>query len=310
VDRRADVRDFLTSRRNRLTPADAGVRADGTLRRVSGLRRGEVAELAGISMEYYTRLERGNLSGASDAVLDAVARALRLDEAEHAHLVDLARATQAPVGRTDEPLVSPEVQATLDAFSGGPAFVRNGRLDIVATNLLGRAVYSEMFEDPRRPPNLARFAFLDERAQRFYPDWDRAASDIVAMLRTVAGRHPSDEHLVEMVDELSAESDEFRVRWAAHPVTLHISGRKHFHHPVVGDLHLTYQALNLPGERELSLLLYAPQPGTGTPEALRLLASWAASGGSHAPATGTPGSAHTSTGATAHVPSEPAVPER
>ena len=276
MERRSDVRDFLTSRRGRLTPAKAGVTTDGTLRRVPGLRRREVAELAGVSIEYYTRLERGNLVGVSDAVLEAVARALRLDEAERAHLFDMARATQTPVRRSKPPRVSTEVQATLDAFTGGPAFVRNGRLDIVAANLLGRAVYSEMFEDPRTPPNLARFAFLDERSHRFYPEWDRAAYDMVAMLRTEAGRNPGDTGLTALVAELSMLSEEFRVRWAAHDVKQHYTGKKHFHHPVVGDLHLTYQALDLSDEQGLSLLVYTPQRGTGTTEALRLLAASAA----------------------------------
>jgi hypothetical protein len=157
--------------------------------------------------------------------------------------------------------------------------VRNGRLDIVAANLLGLAVYSEMFEDTREPPNLARFAVLDERSHRFYPDWTRAANDIVAMLRTEAGRHPHDEKLMELVGALSAQSDEFRTRWAAHDVTLHYSGRKHFNHPAVGDLHLTYQALELPAADGLSLLLYVPQPDTGTDEALRLLTTRSAPAG-------------------------------
>jgi len=278
MDNRSEVRDFLISRRARLTPADAGVMDAGGLRRVPGLRRREIADLAGVSIEYYTRLERGNLAGASESVLDAVARGLQLDAAERAHLFDLARA-QGPARRgaaRRAQRIRPEVQATVDAFTGGPAFVRNGRLDVLATNLLGRAVYSEMLEDPIGPPNLARFAFLDERAHRFYPDWDRAANDTVAILRTEAGRDPYDQGLTSLVGTLSTRSDEFRMRWAAHNVKQHYSGKKHFHHPVVGDLYLTYQALDLFAEEGLSLLVYTPQPDTGTDEALRLLASWAA----------------------------------
>ena len=278
MDNRTEVRDFLVSRRARLTPADAGVVDDGGLRRVPGLRRREVAVLAGVSIEYYTRLERGNLAGVSDSVLDAVCRALHLDEAERAHLFDLARA-QGPTRRraTRRPQqVRPEVQATLDAFTGGPAFVRNGRLDVLGTNLLGRAVYEEMFQDRVTPPNLARFAFLDDRAHRFYPDWNRAADDTVAILRTEAGRDPYDDDLTTLVGVLSTRSPEFRQRWAAHNVRQHYSGKKHFHHPVVGDLYLTYQALDLFAEQGLSLLVYTPQPDTGTDEALRLLASWSA----------------------------------
>ena len=243
-----------------------------------GLRRREIADLAGVSIEYYTRLERGNLAGASESVLEAVARALHLDGAERAHLFDLARAQGSTPRRVNHRLqrIRPEVQATVDAFTGGPAFVRNGRLGVLATNLLGRAVYSEMLEDRSAPPNLARFAFLDERSRRFYPDWDRAANDTVAILRTEAGRDPYDDGLTTLVGTLSTRSPQFRVRWAAHNVKQHYSGKKHFHHPLVGDLYLTYQALDLFAEEGLSLLVYAPQPDTGTDEALRLLSSWAA----------------------------------
>jgi len=216
VDNRTEVRDFLTTRRARISPAEAGVVDDGGLRRVQGLRRREVAELAGVSIEYYTRLERGNLSGVSESVLESVARALHLDEAERAHLFDLARA-QGPSRRRAArrpQRIRPEVRATLDAFTGGPAFVRNGRLDVLAANALGHAVYAEMFEDRATPPNLARFAFLDERSHRFYPDWDGAANDTVAILRTEAGRDPYDQDLTTLVGQLSTQSREFRLRWA------------------------------------------------------------------------------------------------
>jgi transcriptional regulator with XRE-family HTH domain len=282
MDHRSEVRDFLTSRRARLSPQGTGLPADGSERRVPGLRRGEVAALAGVSLEYYTRLERGNLAGVSDAVLEAVARALRLDDAERAHLFDLANAAPGTARRGHGPRgasrVRPQMQATLDAFTGGPAVIRTGRLDVLATNLLGRAVYSEMFEDPARPPNIARFAFLDERARRFYPDWERAASDIVAILRTEAGRDPGDRDLTALVGELSTRSEAFRTRWAAHDVKQHYTGTKHFHHAVVGDLFLAYQELDMFAEHGLSLLVYTPQPDTGTDEALRLLAVWAAGG--------------------------------
>jgi transcriptional regulator with XRE-family HTH domain len=289
MDVKNEVRNFLTSRRGRLTPAEAGVSDDGKLRRVVGLRRREVADLAGVSIEYYTRLERGNLAGVSDAVLSSIARALRLDDAERAHLFDLARASQGPTRGPRVPKAAhtrPEIQATLDAFTGGPAFVRNGRMDVLAANLLGRAVYSEMFEDTRRPPNLARFTFLDERSRRFYPDWDRAAYDTVAILRTEAGRDPYDKDLTALVGELSTRSEDFRQRWAAHNVKQHNSGKKHFHHPLAGDLYVTYQALDLFADHGLSLLVYTAQPGTGTDDALRLLASWVAPAGGDP--TGTP----------------------
>lgn len=278
MDNRSEVRDFLMSRRARITPEQAGLAPDSTVRRVAGLRRREAADLAGISIEYYVRLERGNLRGVSQAVLDAVARSLDLDEAERAHLNDLARA-QGPARRQAARLpkrqpIRPEVQATLDGFTTGPAFVRNGRMDILATNHLGRAVYAQAFEDAVSPPNLARYVFLDPRARDFYADWDRSAHDNVAILRTHAGRHPDDQALIALVGLLSTRSDEFAQLWAGHDVRIHYTGRKHFHHPVVGDLQMTYQELDLFAEQGLSMLIYTPQPDTGTREALQLLASW------------------------------------
>lgn len=278
MDNRSEVRDFLVTRRARISPADVGLPEDGTLRRVPGLRRREVADLAGVSIEYYIRLERGNLTGVSTAVLDAVARAVQLTDAEQAYLHDLARA-QGPAPRRaarHRQRVRPEVQATLDAFTGGPAFVRNARMDVLAANLLGRAVYAEVFEDPVNPPNLARYVFLDPRAHEFYDDWDRAADDNVAILRAQAGRDPHDPDLTALVGVLATRSEEFRTRWAAHNVKAHYTGRKHFHHRSVGDLQLTYQELDLFAEHGLSILVYTPQPGTGTAQSLQLLASWAA----------------------------------
>lgn len=284
MDNRAEVRDFLVTRRGRISLTEAGLSSDGTLRRVPGLRRREVAELAGVSIEYYIRLERGNLRGVSQSVLDSVARALRFNDAERAYFNDLAR-VQGPGPRQAarrNQRIRPEVQATLDAFTGGPAFVRNGRMDVHAANLLGRAVYAQIFEDPVTPPNLARYVFLDPRAPDFYNDWARAADDNVAILRASAGRDPYDRELSALVGLLTTRSDEFSTRWSAHDVKLHYTGTKHFHHSVVGDLHLSYQELDLFAEQGLSILVYTPRPDTGTAEALQLLASWAASAESSA----------------------------
>ena len=281
MDNQSETRDFLATRRAKITPEQAGLPVYGGNRRVPGLRRGEVAMLAGVSVEYYTRLERGNLSGVSEGVLEALARALQLDEAERAHLFDLARAASTssrPQRR--RPAVQPvraSVQLMLDAMTTAPAFVRNGRLDILAANQLGRAMYSEMYGSAaRQPANFARFLFLDDRSRGFYPDWERAANDTVAILRTEAGRDPYDRGLTDLVGELSTRSEEFRTRWAAHNVRLHYTGRKHFRHPVVGDLHLMYEALDLSADAGLSLLVYTAEPGSPTGDALRLLASWAA----------------------------------
>jgi len=279
VDNRNEIRQFLASRRARITPEQAGLPNYSSSRRVPGLRREEVALLAGVSIDYYIRLERGNLSGVSESVLESLARALQLDEAEHAHLFDLARAAASSPRTRRAPRkqqIRPSVQFALDAITGAPAFVRNGRLDILGTNRLGRALYSEMYSDPARPVNHARFIFLNPRSHDFYPDWNRAASDTVAILRTESGRDPYDRALSDLVGELSMRSEEFRTRWAAHNVRQHYNGLKHFHHPVVGDIHLMYDAMDLSADSGLSLLIYTAEPGSASGDALRLLASWAA----------------------------------
>jgi transcriptional regulator with XRE-family HTH domain len=279
VDAKSEIREFLTSRRARITPQQTGLPVYGDNRRVPGLRREEVAMLAGVSADYYTRLERGNLSGASEGVLDAIARALRLDEAERTHLFDLARAggpTHRPRRRSAPKQVRPSVQRILDAMTHAPALVQNGRLDILAANRLGRALYSELDLGPARPANHARFTFLDPRARDLYPDWDRAANDGVALLRAEAGRDPYDRALTDLVGELSTRSEEFRVRWAAHDVRLHQTGAKRFHHPVVGDLTLTFEMLELVADPGLNLLAYSAEPGSRSAEALNLLGGWAA----------------------------------
>ena len=279
VDNRSEVRDFLASRRARITPERAGLPAFGANRRVPGLRREEVALLAGVSVDYYTRLERGNLSGVSESVLEAVAGALQLDEAERAHLLDLARAANATARsrrRPGQQLVRPSVQRILDAMIGTPAYARNGRRDILAANRLGYALYSEAYLDPARPVNIARFVFLSPRARVFFLNWESAANDTVAILRTEAGRNPYDQGLTNLVGELSTRSEEFRTRWAAHNVRLHRTGFKEIHHPVVGDLRLSFDAMDLPADSGLSVVVYSAEPGSASEDGLSLLASWAA----------------------------------
>jgi transcriptional regulator with XRE-family HTH domain len=278
VDTKREIREFLTSRRARITPDQAGLTVYGP-RRVAGLRREEVAVLAGVSVDYYVRMERGNLGGVSESVLEALARGLQLDDAERAHLYDLARAAQpaAPKRRRRAPRrVRPSVQRMLDAVTGAPAAVLNGRLDMLATNMLARGLYSEMYVDPLRPANHARFVFLSPRSPDFYGDWERAANDTVAVLRTAAGRDPYDRDLSDLVGELSTRSAEFRTRWAAHNVRIHRTGVKDFHHPVVGDLSLTYEMLELSADSGLAVLAYTAEAGSKSAEALDLLASWTA----------------------------------
>jgi transcriptional regulator with XRE-family HTH domain len=278
VDNRTEIRDFLSSRRAKITPGQAGLPAYGGRRRVPGLRREEVALLAGVSVDYYTRLERGDLKGASDSVLDAIASALRLDEPERAHLNNLAQAANSAqrVRRRRQPELGmrPAIQRILDAMTGAPAYVRNGRRDILAANRLGYALYSELYLDPARPVNVTRFVFLDPRARTFFLDWTTAANDMVAALRAEAGKNPYDRELSVLVGELSTRSEEFATRWAAQNVRFHRSGFKEIHHPIVGDLQLSFEVMDLPADPGLSLIVYSAEPGSATEDALNLLASW------------------------------------
>ncbi|MFI8420411.1 helix-turn-helix transcriptional regulator [Streptomyces sp. NPDC085479] len=283
MDNREEVRAFLTSRRAKITPEQAGLPA-GSRRRVPGLRRSEVAALADMSVEYYAKLERGNLAGVSPAVLEAVARVLRLDEAERTHLHHLAQAADGsdaltrPRRRAATRPWKPRrsLQWTLDAITAGPAFVRNGRMDLLAANTLARAFYSDVYASPGNQTNLARFNFLDPASRRFYPDWETFADVAVAILRTEAGRNPYDRGLHDLVGELSTRSEEFRTRWGAHDVRRHGTGTKRFRHAVVGDLTLAFEGLEMAAEPGLTLTVYTAEPGSPSEEGLRLLASWAA----------------------------------
>jgi transcriptional regulator with XRE-family HTH domain len=282
MDNRADVREFLISRRAKVTPAQAGI-TGGLNRRVPGLRRTEVALLAGVSVEYYAKLERGAIAGASSSVLDAVARALQLDDTERAHLFDLARAADGipASGRpgrraTRQSASRPSLQWALAAITDGVAFVRNQQHDLLATNALGRVFFSLVIGDGGRPPNLARFQFLDPAARDFYPDWDRFAEMCVAIMRAEAGRDPHDRGLQNLVGELSTRSELFRTLWASHDVRTHGTGTKRFNHPDVGELILAYEELAVTAEPGLVLLIYTAEPGSPSAERLRLLASLAA----------------------------------
>ncbi|MFB7708942.1 helix-turn-helix domain-containing protein [Streptomyces sp. NPDC056105] len=283
-DRRADIRDFLATRRAKITPEQVGLPTSGR-RRVPGLRREEVAVLAGVSTEWYTRLEKGHINGVSEDVLDAVARALQLDDDERTYLFDLARAAQ-PSSRSprrrkavDVPV---RVQWLLDSMTLSAAFVTNGRLDIVATNALARALFAPLFDsettDARGRPNFARYWFLDGGAPDFVADWNGALGATVALLRAEAGRYPHDKALRELIGELCTMSTEFRTRWAAHDVRIHHGGVKQFQHPDAGSIELVYQPLDLPiSPREVhSLTIYTAEPGTPDEDRLKLLASWAA----------------------------------
>jgi transcriptional regulator with XRE-family HTH domain len=277
MDVRKEAAEFLRTRRARITPERAGLPTWGERRRVEGLRREEVALLAGVSVEYYIRLERGNLGGASEAVLEAVANALQLDEAERAHLHDLARTAdeRVPARRTARGTVRPPVQWLLDSMSGTAAYVRNARTDILAANALGQALYAPVLAMPGRP-NVARFVFLDPAAQEFFIEWEKVAGEVAALLRTLAGENPYDQGLTQLVGELSTRSELFRTLWAAHNVRQHRTGVKKFHHPLVGDLVLTYESMELTADPGLRLNAYVAEPGSPSAEGLGLLASWTA----------------------------------
>src|SRR6478609_8000649 len=278
MDNRSEVKEFLTTRRARITPDVAGLPAVGGNRRVPGLRREEVALLSGMSVDYYTRLERGDLSGVSHGVLDALARALHLDDAETAHPHNLARAANAsPVARKPRKSTTtlrPSIQRLLDAITEAPAIIRNNYYDYVAANSLGRALYSPVFAEPA--PNSARFAFFNPAAHDFYPDWDKVVQEFVAAMRGDAGRNPFDRRLTDLVGELATRSETFRTLWAAHDVRYHRTGVKRIHHPIVGDLELTYEAFELPADPGLQLSTFTAEPGSPSEDALKLLATWAA----------------------------------
>jgi transcriptional regulator with XRE-family HTH domain len=283
MDNRSEVREFLMSRRAKLTPEQVGLPA-GPNRRVAGLRRTEVAVLAGVSVEYYAKLERGAIAGASASVLESVSTALQLDDTERAHLFDLARAADGipTSGRprkriTRQAATRPSLSWTLESITGGIAFVRNQYQDLLATNALGRAFYSPLIGDGGRTPNLARFQFLDPAAREFYPDWDRFAEMCVAIMRAEAGRNLHDRAMQDLVGELSTQSEIFRRLWGAHDVRTHGTGTKRFAHPVVGELTLAYEEFALTGEPGLVMLVYTAEPGSPSAERLALLASWAAS---------------------------------
>ncbi|MDR7161873.1 helix-turn-helix transcriptional regulator [Arthrobacter sp. BE255] len=287
MDSRNDVSEFLRSRRAKVSPDQVNLIVGGN-RRVPGLRREEVATLAAVSVDYYARLERGNLSGVSDEVLESIAHALRLDEAETAHLFALARAAQPGPARRKRAAkpqeLRPSLQRFLDAVTGAPTWVRNERMDFIAANVLGRALYAPVLADHVQPANTARFMFLNPEAPTFFPDWEQNANDVVAVLRGSAGRTPHDRSLSDLVGELATRSEEFRTRWAAHNVRFHRTGLKRMHHPVVGDLELSYEAMELPANPGWTMFAYTAEPGSASDERLKLLASWAATAASELPA--------------------------
>lgn len=275
MDRRTELRDFLQSHRAKLQPEDVGLPAFRGRRRVPGLRREELAQLAGISVDYYVRFEQGRNPHASQAVLDSVARALRLDETEQLHLQNLARPVKARGASAPRPQRVPAgLRQLLNALSDAPAYVLGRRGDILAWNALAAALLGDFGRLAPEERNLARLVFLDETARCLYADWEFKAKGTVGLLRFDAGRHPGDPRLTELIGELSLKSADFRRLWAAQAVEQKTRGRMSFHHQVTGPLHLDFETLRLPDDQDQLLVTYTAKPGSQDITALRLLASW------------------------------------
>jgi transcriptional regulator with XRE-family HTH domain len=278
MEHNAELREFLRTRRARLSVDDVEVGGTGRVRRVPGLRREEVAQLAGVSVDYYSRLEQGRHLNVSDEVLDAVARALRLDEVERSYLFQIAR-TNARRTRRRTPVpvqrVRPGIRRVLETLDDvAPAFVFGRRMDVLATNRLARALMIDFDALPPRDRNMLRYTFLDESTRELYVDWEEVARDNVAILRLDAGRHPDDPLLTELVGELAVKSVEFRRWWANHNVRERTHGVKRYHHPLVGDLTVEYECVSLPGDADQTLCIYTAEAGSPSETALRLLATW------------------------------------
>lgn len=279
MDNRREVQEFLTALRSRLTPERAGLTLYGRERRVPGLRREEVAQLAGVSTAYYTRMERGDLAGVSESVLFGLVGALQLDEAETIHLLNLARTATgsrraprtAPQGH-----VSAQVAQLIDAMQDVPAIALTRLGDPVGSNALGRALFPDLFSAGAAPLNHARYVFLDPRSRTFYPDWESSARRAVSSLRLLAGQDPSDHALMALIGDLETHSDDFRTFWGGHTVRIHASGTKRINHPVAGELTLSYETLNLPSTPGVAIGTYLTEPGSSSADALAMLRSWIA----------------------------------
>ncbi|MEY2245617.1 helix-turn-helix domain-containing protein [Streptomyces sp. SAS_267] len=275
LDRRAELSEFLRSRRARLKPEDVGMPDFGRHRRVPGLRREELAQLAGVSVAYYTRLEQGNGRNVSAEVLDSIARALRLTDAEHNHLTHLAKPKQHKKRQTVRPQqVRGSLRQLLDTIDGVPAYITGRRSDVLVWNRMAAAVFGDWSELPPQERNWARMVFLRPEYRELFVEWEQKAIDIVCLLRMDAGCHPDDPRLAALVGELSVKSEDFRRLWATHDVKEKSHGVKLLRHPLVGDLALQFESFRLIGDSELALVTYHAEPGSASAEALRLLASW------------------------------------
>ncbi|RXS72038.1 transcriptional regulator [Streptomyces sp. TM32] len=275
MDPRAELGDFLRSRRARLRPEDVGLPPAGGRRRVPGLRREELAMLAGVSVSYYTRLEQGHARNASPEVWDAIARVLGLDETERAHLTRLVQPEPSPRGApAGEPRIRRELVQLLDAMETVPAYLLGRRMDVLGWNRMARALLFDFAARDPRERNMARLVFLEPSSRDLFAEWENKARETVGYLRTDVGRWPDDRALTELVGELSMKSEDFSRMWADYSITDKGHGTKRLHHPLVGDLALSYETFQLPANPGLYLVTYHAEPGSPSAEALRLLASW------------------------------------
>lgn len=265
--------EFLRARRAEISPESLGLVEQGSYRRVTGLRREEVAQLAGVSTDYYTRLEQGRHLSPSESVLDAIAGVLRLDATGRKHLADLVRAARARPRHTERQQVRPGLLRLMETLNDHPAFVLGRRTDVLAANRLARALLADFHAMPARERNLTRWILLDPAARELYRDWRTIASEMVAILRLEAGRHPDDPQTTDLVGELAVKSADFNRWWPRQKVLERGGGTKRFHHPVVGEVTIDYEALTLPADPDQTLFLYTARPGASE-EAMRLLASW------------------------------------
>jgi transcriptional regulator with XRE-family HTH domain len=288
----SQLREFLRSRRGRITPEEAGLSPQPGTRRVPGLRREEVAQLAGVSVDYYVRLERGRSLHASEAVLDALARALCLNDTERGHLFALARPARRPRRPMPPQRVRSGLYRVLESLTDTPAMVLGRRLDVLASNRMARALFIDFEALPYRERNMARYMFLDEGARELYLDWEPGARSTVAALRRYAGRWPNDPQLAGLIGELSLRDADFRQWWAEHDVFRHVHGSKRMHHPIVGDLTLDYEALTVTDDPEQFLSLHTVEPGSPSEQAMRLLASWVSPARNHDRPAGAPARDH------------------
>ncbi|MGW1781333.1 helix-turn-helix domain-containing protein [Streptomyces sp. NPDC002143] len=276
LDRRAELSEFLRTRRARLKPEDVGLPDFGRHRRVPGLRREELAQLAGVSVAYYTRLEQGNGRNVSAEVLDSIARALRLTDAEHAHLTHLAKPKHKKKQTARPQQVRPALRQLLDTMDSVPAYVVGRRSEILAWNRMAAAVFGDWAELPPAERIWARLVFLRPDYRDLFVDWEQKAIDIVCHLRMDAGCYPDDPRLSALVGELSVKSEDFRRLWATHDVKEKSHGVKRLRHPLVGELSLNFEGFKLADDGDQSLVTYHAEPGSPSAEALRLLASWGA----------------------------------